>query len=202
MVIAIFAFVAMFAWLQPRLALRRVPVVKRPRRPRGEPTIVPVPRIVPSGDRSRVTPTPAPPAKLHRDQLSPDRVEHALLAELRRDPSDAQTRMVYADLLEQRGHAAKASFVRGTDTDDDPAELLDDSDFAWRAIVAREPVQCGRTTCPRTWDMFGPTADDERLRTCFLCKRGVRYCETLAEERGCAERGDRGVVDLGAAPRR
>jgi hypothetical protein len=35
-----------------------------------------------------------------------------------------------------------------------------------------------------------------------LCGRHVRYCETIAEERACVDRGERGVIDIAGALRR
>ncbi len=143
---------------------------------------------------------PAPPP-VRRDVLSPDPAEHTLLVELRRDPADPDVRMVYGDLLEHRGEVAKANFLRGNDDDDDPDELLDGSDVAWRTLVSRDPVACQVPTCPRTWDRFAPVADDERCRRCIACAKLVRYCATIAEERASLERGERALVDRGGGLR-
>jgi uncharacterized protein (TIGR02996 family) len=129
---------------------------------------------------------------------STDPAEHTLLAELRGDPASEATRLVYADLLEARGELARAQFVRG-DRDADPFELIETSEFAWRAITSRDPVKCWH--CRRTWDLLAPCRDDDRRRDCASCRKPVRYCATIAEERACGERGECGVIDVAGALR-
>lgn len=147
-------------------------------------------------------PPPPPPPRVYRDTLAADPADAQFLAELRRHPTDGATRMVYADLLEQRGMLAMANFVRGTDTDDDPNDLLEQSDLAWRAITSTDAIQCTTADCPRTWDRLPPSPDDERCRRCTVCSKAVRYCGTIRDERVCTERGELAVIDRGGAPRR
>jgi uncharacterized protein (TIGR02996 family) len=146
-------------------------------------------------------PTPPPPPPTIADVSLSDPAEHTLLAELRGDPANESTRLVYADLLEARGELARAQFVRG-DRDADPLELIETSDFAWRTILSRDRIRCwGNESCPRTWDALAPCIDDDRRRDCASCRKPVRYCATIAEERACGERGECGVIDVAGALR-
>jgi uncharacterized protein (TIGR02996 family) len=176
-------------------------------------TVIPVPRLpgVPPS-------SPPPPPKVRRAVLSPDPLEHDLLAALRDQPADVAARMVYADWLEERGRLAQANLVRGVerredvpsvlsdlvrfadgfDRGDDAVAVLRESDADWRAIACRERTDCTRSTCPRRWDLFVPIADSERERRCFTCTATVRYCTTGDEVRDCTARGERAVLDLAA----
>ncbi len=161
------------------------------------PTVRPPPqpqprRPDPAWDQPPYTDPPA-----WRDLLSPDPIEHSLLAGLRSTPGDPYARMVYADWLEEHGELVKATFVRGVlriDRDD----LLATSDLDWRAITSRERFDCMTERCPPTWANLGPVLDDERLRLCPECGARVRYCGTSAERLGCGIRGELTMFDPGA----
>jgi uncharacterized protein (TIGR02996 family) len=191
-----------------RTAFRHMPVPASPRRPPA--AVAPTP-----------APQPAPPApRPARLRLSWDPVEHDLLVALRDQPADPGVRMVYADWLEERGHAAKANAVRGVertedvptvlkdlvsfadgfDRTDDTSLLLAESNADWRAIACRDRTDCGRRTCPRQWDLFIPVAEGERR--CFVCSATVRYCASADEARASTARGERVVLDLAARVRR
>ena len=70
-------------------------------------------------------PMPPPPPAVHHPVLSNDKVEHDLMAAVRARPDDEHTRSVYADWLEQHGHATRAKFVR--DEDLDPKRIVKES---------------------------------------------------------------------------
>ncbi|HEU4734029.1 MAG TPA: TIGR02996 domain-containing protein [Kofleriaceae bacterium] len=122
-----------------------------------------------------------PPQRTWRAQLASDPVEHDLLAALRDRPSDATTRMVYADWLEQHGQADRSLALRGGDTSGPP--LPRDSDVAWRAITSTQPIdRCTEHDCPKRWHRL-LASDDERRRYCGTCLRAVWYCTNAAEIR-------------------
>ncbi len=138
-----------------------------------------------------------PPPYVRREQLAEAPIEHALLADLRRQPGDAPTRTVYADWLLERGHLAMAAEVSGRAPD--PRALLRESTAEWRAIAGRSPIMsCDDLACPRAWDALGST-ENERARSCGTCTRAVRFCERGVEIRGCIARGDPYVPDLALA---
>lgn len=142
---------------------------------------------------------PPPPAPVWRATLSPDPAEQHLLLALRTRPADAEARMVYADWLEQAGRAAEASFVRGVEKYPETQTLVSTTDASWRAITCRERAECtGLLGCPKTWDAFSPSADDERRRDCRMCGRAVRYCADRDEQQASIARGEHTVIDLGA----
>lgn len=119
--------------------------------------------------------------------------EAELLAAIAAGQDDA--RMVYADWLEERGETVRAEFLR-VDTGD-PAnaarlrELSPQLDVAWRARVARVPLEnCNSAgaepplafafECPRTWSALAPT-DRTEVRFCNACERHVYYCATISD---------------------
>jgi uncharacterized protein (TIGR02996 family) len=167
------------------------------------------PTLSPIGERFLVPPEPAHepvatappdnalPTAIWRTTLSPDADEQQFLVTLRSRPSDEEARMVYADWLEERGRSADASFVRGVEKYPETQTLVSTSALDWRAITCRERAECGRRDCPRTWDTFAPSSTDERLRQCNPCHKTVRYCADRAEQRACAARGERTILDLG-----
>jgi uncharacterized protein (TIGR02996 family) len=167
------------------------------------------PAVSPGGDAFPVPPEPAHepiitaalvdavPAAVWRTTLSADADEQQFLVTLRSRPSDEEVRMVYADWLEERGRSADASFVRGVEKYPETQTLVSTSALDWRAITCRERAECSEHDCPRNWDAFAPSSTDERLRQCNPCHKTVRYCADRAEQRACAARGERTVVDLG-----
>lgn len=120
--------------------------------------------------------------------------EAELLAAIRERPDDVATRAVYADWLEERGHRARAEFLRTQlavhDAGDpaDPAylaaqprlaELAPQVGEAWRARVATAFVErCDQRTC--RWDRLTATEDDD-VRECTTCQSRVTYHVTLPE---------------------
>jgi uncharacterized protein (TIGR02996 family) len=206
------------AWLlrprRMRVRSQRRPDRPRPLRPRGRQYPIAPTRIVPTRamptralrpwemqrTRPPPSPPPPPPPPTVSELASSDPAENTLLAELRRDPASEAARLVYADLLEHRGDVARAQFVRG-DLNAHPHEVIETSDFAWRALTSRDRFACRRAGCPRAWDLLVPCVDDERRRDCPACGKSVRYCATIAEGRACVERGEHCVIDVAGALR-
>jgi len=145
-------------------------VTAQPRPPiLGQPAKPPAPRPAQARPRPR------------KDELSPDPTEQGFLVTLRVNPSDEETRMVYADWLEGNGFNAKAQLLR-------LREHLDTymhknaSDLDWRVVAVRTPIErCIQNKCPGYWDALVPIAAGDFARTCQVCRREVRYCGELAE---------------------
>lgn len=137
----------------------------------------------PAGNPPRPSPRPVSPppppvprrANAYRATLSPDPTEDGFLQAIRRTPADLETRMVYADWLEQRGFGSLAEFVRTFAHLDDP-RYLGGCDVDWRAITSRTPIEaCGVPQCPGAWDRLQSTTDDDRARDCATCQRRVYF---------------------------
>jgi uncharacterized protein (TIGR02996 family) len=133
------------------------------------------------------------------DPVAP--VEADFLVALRRSPADGDTRLVYADWLEEHGQKLKAEFLRlqcrlaaiPEEGPDGHAELVSivrrlrslspASEAWWRAITARPAIEkCVRSTaqCPKRWDALVPT-DEITVRRCGSCDRLVHFCATLVD---------------------
>jgi uncharacterized protein (TIGR02996 family) len=133
-------------------------------------------------------PRPAPPIA----ELAHDRSEEQLLADLRAEPRDDATRMVYADWLEQRDELVKASFVRQQQVGRDV--LMSTTDIAWRAVVSHARVPEHGCESVR-WSELQPDADDPLVRTCPYCTQLVRYCNNVDDQRAASEREELSIVD-------
>lgn len=150
-----------------------------------------------------------------------DKVEAGLLRAIAE--GDLASREVYADWLEEHGHAHEAEFVRvqqalaamaPEDAAFEPCsarlrELASTLDFRWRARVARPVIERCPTgiprapnvvfdfRCPKEWGNLAPT-DREDRRFCGACKRNVHYCRTVPEARNHAARGECVALDIRA----
>jgi uncharacterized protein (TIGR02996 family) len=144
--------------------------------------------------------------------LDRDAAERGLLAAIA--AGDEAARLRYADWLEQRNEHARAGFLRIEQlvsrlAPGDPRyeactrqlrELVQHVDVAWRARVARPPIEgCSAQTarCPRRWDALART-DREDVRHCGPCGKRVTFFETVDEAREAARRGEHVAIDLGA----
>jgi len=101
------------------------------------------------------------------------------------------TRLVYADWLEQHGFDERAKFLRLEDSDqaDDVIEhhvryVAPTADVTWRAIVSRARIAgcTTRATCPNKWDALEPLAFDN-IRRCGACAKPVYYCASTDQAR-------------------
>jgi uncharacterized protein (TIGR02996 family) len=133
-------------------------------------------------------PRPAPPIA----ELTHDRSEEQLLADLRAEPRDDATRMVYADWLEQRDETVKANFLRQQLVDRDA--LLSTTDLAWRAVVSHAKVPEHSCESVR-WSELQAVADDPLLRACPYCTQAVRYCNNEDDRRAALAREELAIVD-------
>ena len=145
-----------------------------------------------------------------------DPVEARLLADIGERPDDADTRLIYADWLEQHGALGRANFLRAQLAlsqlaDADPAfhaavqavhALLPETDASWRTLVAQTRLEnCTFVVqCTKRWDMLTPTGESN-VRHCGACQRSVHYAATSAQLRHHAEAGDCVVVDQALARR-
>ena len=153
--------------------------------------------------------------------LPRDQVEADLLRAM--GEGELSSREVYADWIEQHGHALEAEFVRVQQAlvamapeDDDfrrcsarLRELASTLDFRWRARVARPVIERCPTAiprapdvvfdfqCPKEWGSLAPTEREDR-RFCGACKRHVHYCSSVPEARNHAARGECVALDIGA----
>lgn len=128
-----------------------------------------------------------------------DETERALFRALREHADDA-AREVYADWLEQHGHADRAAYLRKREL----IQLSTSIDVRWKAAVAAARVsRCtsravtdaldGRG-CHMTWDSLDRTADD-RVRHCTRCAKPVHFCSTLEEAAAHGQRRECIAVD-------
>lgn len=112
-------------------------------------------------------------------------IEDELLAQLRANPQDEETRAVYADWLEQQGHVHRAAFLRAPDLRSRHVAAIGDPDGArWRAAVTRQPLaRCAslfRQGCATRWEQHA-TTDDDTVRHCVTCSQPVFYFATVEE---------------------
>jgi len=153
--------------------------------------------------------------------LPRDKIEANLLRAI--GEGDLPSREVYADWLEEHGHASEAEFVRVQQViaamapQDDGfvsysvrlRELASRLDFRWRARVARPLIERCPTgiprasnvtfefQCPKEWSNLAPT-DREDRRFCGACKRHVYYCRTVPEARNHAAHDECVALDIRA----
>jgi uncharacterized protein (TIGR02996 family) len=143
---------------------------------------------------------------VQRKFVPADAKEEALVAELRLHPRDAESRSVYADWLEQNGHARRAKFLRLEDSADEPDVIefhlqyvSPPEDVAWRAIVSRPRMgKCAdpMKSCTARWDTLAPMEDDN-IRSCGTCEKSVHYCTSIRQAQHHAARSEAIVVDAG-----
>jgi uncharacterized protein (TIGR02996 family) len=128
---------------------------------------------------------------------------------------DEASRLVYADWLEGMGDPARAELLRlqhalDAMSPEDPGfpratdrlrELAAGADPAWRARVARRPIEgCPAFdfSCPRLWSELTPTERDG-VRHCGACDQRVYYCASVEEAREHAARGACVALDVTSA---
>jgi len=167
--------------------------------------------------------------QLARCELIPegitDAIEQRLLDDIRRQPSDAATRAVYADWLEERGELARAEFLReqlsvgGAADASDPsfvrasarlAQLASRVGDGWRARVAMSFIEGCRSRWPGPlgtrpgigFELVCPMrwdrlepTDREGIRTCGVCKSEVMYCSSIEQAATAAQDGRCIAVD-------
>jgi uncharacterized protein (TIGR02996 family) len=125
-----------------------------------------------------------------------DAVERELLDAI----SDDAARLVYADWLEERGHALRAEYLRLQLAPIDRFRLQALAGriaLGWRARVARGPIEgCNRADCPKEWTALAGR-DHPSVRYCEACDRPVFHCENDAVERIHKDRNDPRVCDFG-----
>lgn len=163
----------------------------------------------PLGDRSlaygghRPRPGDPPPTTPHVDPLTLAPRERDLLAAVLADPGDPTCRHVYADWLDEQGHATRAAFLR-LDADDTTHELAlrgfaTPEHLAWRAAVSRAPILCGDASgrCTRRWNTAGsaPLPVDTASRRCSTCFQNVHYVFTPEQALARSRAGDAIAVD-------
>lgn len=124
-------------------------------------------------------------------------IDDAFLETLARDPDALDTRLVYADSLEERGRLAEAELVRGS-LQPDLSALAVRTPPAWRrrslpmAIEACQPPRDGR--CPGLWSSLRHDGD-ETSRACVACGRRVVAFGHLGAAREHALRGHPVALD-------
>lgn len=143
------------------------------------------------------------------------------------DPKDNDSRLVYADWLEEQGDLVstrKAEYLRTTvavSTDATKNEkgqrkrlrrLAAQLDPKWLAVVSKLAIEnCGGKrprgyqvrfdyVCDRRWEDLKPT-EDQTVRFCDSCKQDVHYCDTIIKARGHAWDRHCIAVDLGVIRR-
>lgn len=148
---------------------------------------------------------------VQRKPLVSEPVERDLIVAAR----DLAGRAVYADWLEERGHADRAEFLRLTaraagqqPTDPEFAatairiqQLARGLDQGWRLELASADVEgCKELrrefTCNMSWDALEPT-DSPLVRNCGACKSDVYYCRSEREATTHVRQGRCIVLDLG-----
>ncbi len=128
---------------------------------------------------------------------------------------DEAARSVYADLLDEQGCAAEASWLRlehrlRSAPDDELyalmvqlTELSKSVGLGFRSLVGRPVVEgCEAKLalkCPRQWDALGPSRAPG-VRFCDVCSKNVYYCDDVATAQRHAWSGDCVALDL-TAPR-
>jgi uncharacterized protein (TIGR02996 family) len=159
----------------PKQRARAIGIRLQVFRVRRPPSTVPIPR-------------PAPPIA----ELAHDRSEEQLLADLRTEPRDYATRMVYADWLEQRDETVKANFLRQQLVEREV--LMSMTDIAWRAVVSHAKVPEHSCESLR-WHELQAVADDPLVRACPYCTQLVRYCNNVDDQCAARARDELAIVD-------
>jgi uncharacterized protein (TIGR02996 family) len=143
----------------------------------------------------------------------PPVTEDPFLRSIRERPDDEETRLVYADWLEDRGddaslararfirleqEAATTSSGRLVEISRELQRLAGGIEPAWLAVVSRpriEKCEVGfEFECPQNWDRLAPTAAAS-VRFCSECRRNVYYCATREEALDHAVCGNCVAVD-------
>ncbi|MDQ3339123.1 MAG: FHA domain-containing protein [Myxococcota bacterium] len=127
--------------------------------------------------------------------------------------NDANSRLVYADFLEQRGELSRAAFLRMQEAlvDADPGTPAFQADseklrslaaaieMKWRYAVARPAVEGCKlrlnVRCPKEWGSLAPTERPD-VRHCESCHKHVYYCANVAIARNHIENGDCVAIDV------
>jgi uncharacterized protein (TIGR02996 family) len=156
--------------------------------------------------------------KTHRIPVPPflprDRREADLLRAI--NDNDEASREVYADWLEEHGHAREAELVRvqqaliGLAPDDVAfrphtvrlSQLAEIVDPRWRLWVARPAIEnCTREDvprfsfkCPKEWGGLVAT-DKHDVKFCNACEKNVYHCTSVPEARDRAARGECVALD-------
>lgn len=149
-------------------------------------------------------------------ERAPDPTEEKLLADIA--AGDDDSRVVYADWLEENGDIRRAEFLRVQEAlraltahdADTRVAFVEQSrrlqhlallvDLAWRMKVVRAPVEGCKVArfdlpCTQQWSGLAETGFPD-VRLCTLCHQEVYYSTTLAEARSHAWRGRCVAVDL------
>ncbi len=120
----------------------------------------------------------------------------AALVQALQEGEDA-LRLVYADLLEDRGDVAFAKYVRAevdfhrAPTTKAPLDALKPTvPPRCRALVARVPIElCDDRRCLRAWERLTLMADEPRTRVCEQCGLAVTFCDTAPQARRMMNEG-------------
>lgn len=159
----------------------------------------------------------AQPANRLPPFLPRDRREAELLAQI--TAHEPASREIYADWLEEHGHAGEAEFVRAQDAvyamaPEDPGfatraarlrQIAKTVDGRWRMRIARPAIEnCTREAvpkfdfkCPKEWGALEPTGK-QGVRSCSACKQQVFYCASVPEARAHAAKGECVALDTNA----
>jgi len=133
------------------------------------------------------------------------------LRDIMANPNDPVPRLIYADWLDERddprGEFLRLELQFRELPENDPQretvrsrlhELRTHIDPSWLAQLDRTAIEnCGLRfafECPRRWEQLLPTSE-ETVRFCSACRKPVYYCETVAEAREKACRGECVAVD-------
>ncbi len=138
--------------------------------------------------------------------------DKAFLDAILANPNDDETRLVYADWLEERGDP-RAEFLRAETAaarmpekdrrraplEQRMRELRPSLDAEWLALIDRTRIEgCSRLvfkfTCPKEWEGLKPTGD-RFTRHCDECRKKVYYCDSVDLARRHAELGHCVAVD-------
>ncbi|HEY3802771.1 MAG TPA: FHA domain-containing protein [Kofleriaceae bacterium] len=164
--------------------------------------------------RVAASPLPAPPPPQSAPPFSPRGPEEiALLVQI----GEQGSRDVYADWLDDHGHAREAGFVRAQDelvqlraTRNAQAHdvrrrevgaMATRLDYPWRRHVSRSSIErCAREfafRCPKEWGGLART-DKPGVRFCDACQKPVYYVASIAEGREHAANNECVALDLSA----
>jgi len=145
--------------------------------------------------------------------------EGAFLGSLQERPDDDDTRLVYADWLEEQGDElsrVKAEYIRldckvasrprrspHAGLDRQRRSLAEKLPSRWLAVVSKAPIElCKfRFECPRKWEQLAPVPGSTTERFCWQCERNVTYCDDLEVARVLAGLGACVAIDAQLARR-
>ncbi len=116
--------------------------------------------------------------------------EETFLSALLADPADDDTRLVFADWLEESGDLGRAELLRhGRPVAGPPW---------WRALVAHQTIdRCSRQRCPGRWELL--LGAPGKRRDCASCNRQVHYCVSADDLAAAAAVGEPVAFDVAAA---